>query len=183
MNFEFVLQKLLEGFSRLKIRYAALGAFAMGALGAERATKDLDFLVHNDDKERLHEFMTALKYERIHFSENVSQYRGDVVPVWGYVDFLHAFRPLALDMLDSALTLPVFSEKMTLKVLKPEDVIGLKVQALANNARRRSKDAPDIELLAEIHGGKLDWKRVEKYYNLFGLQEEFRSLKGRFGHG
>ncbi len=181
INFEFVFKQLLAGFDRLKVRYAAMGAFGMGALGAERATKDLDFLVHGGDMESVHGLMAALKYARIFESPNVSQYRGETV-VWGWVDFFKAFRPLAIEMLGAAIVKPVFGGPMTVRVLRPEDLIGFKVQAVANAPERRPMDTQDIEMLAEVYRGRLDWARVERYYTLFGLGPMFLDLKKRHGN-
>jgi len=175
MDFEFVLGRLLDGYDRLNIRYGLMGGFALGALGAPRATGDLDFLVLRDDMQRLHGLLTGLGYRRIHHSENVSQYQGESV-VWGHLDFLHAFRELALEMLGRALRKPVFSGSRRIRVLTPEDVIGLKVQCIANAPKRREKEIADIKALALAHP-KMDWKRVHQFYSLFGMDSEFRALR------
>jgi hypothetical protein len=33
-----------------------------------------------------------------------------------------------------------------------------------------------------LYGQKLDWDRIEEFYDLFGLEEEAKALKERFGH-
>ena len=101
MDFEHVLTTLLAEFDRLRIRYAAIGGFALGVLGVPRATLDLDFLVHRDDLDKLDTSLTALGYQRFVDTENVSQYR-HVDTLWGSVDFVHAFRKFALAMLERA---------------------------------------------------------------------------------
>jgi len=175
MDFEFVLRRLLDGFDRLNIRYGLMGGFALGALGAPRATQDMDFLVHRDDMKRLHHLLTSLGYRRIHHSENVSQYQGESA-VWGHLDFLHAFRELALEMLGRALEKPIFSSSRRIRVLTPEDIIGLKVQSMANAPKRKEKEIADIQALALSHP-KMDWKRVHQFYSLFGMDAEFRALR------
>jgi hypothetical protein len=60
VDFELVLKTLISEFSRLKIRSAAIGGFALGVLGAPKQTMDLDFLVHRDDLEKLDQALTAL---------------------------------------------------------------------------------------------------------------------------
>ena len=42
-------------------------------------------------------------------------------------------------------------------------------------------EAADIETLAEIYGGELNWGEVKEYYELFGLGQDFVKLKERFG--
>jgi len=182
MNFDLVLEQLLEGFDRLNIRYAVIGGFAVASLGYQRATDDLDFLVHREDLEKVHLLMTGLKYSRIHGDENFTQYQGEV-NIWGFVDFQHAFRPLGLKMLTEAVEQSAPMRKpRNIKVVRAEDIIGLKVQALVNNPDRKSQDTADIEGLLRAAGRAVDWKRVEEYYNLFNLAEEFKALRKRINH-
>jgi hypothetical protein len=65
---------------------------------------------------------------------------------------------------------------------KLEDVIGLKVQAMFNDPTRRSQEVADIERLAMLYGQRLDWDRIEEFYDLFGLGEEAKALQDRFGY-
>ena len=60
MDFELILKTLITEFSRLKIRSAAIGGFALGVLGLPRQTRVLDFLVHRDDLEKLEKVLTVL---------------------------------------------------------------------------------------------------------------------------
>ncbi len=181
MDFPSVLDRLLESFSQEGIRWALTGGFAMGTLGAARATADLDFLVHRDDMPRVHARLECLGYRRIHHSENVSQYDHPEA-AWGSLDFIHAFRPLALEMLGRALDKPRLEGRRMLRVLRPEDVIGMKVQAMANNPARRLRELADIESLIEANRDGLDWDLMKIYFNLFGLQVSYEDLKERFGH-
>jgi hypothetical protein len=179
VDFELVLKTLIVEFSRLNIRYAAIGAFAVGVLGVPRQTMDLDFLVHRDDLGKLDEFLTALGYSRVFHSENVSQYRHPEA-VWGSVDFIHAFRTISLAMLDRAKEYPALGGNQTLRTLEPEDVIGLKVQAMSNDPERKGLDQNDIERLMARYGNRLDWDRILEFYNVFGLSEEAKKLRERF---
>lgn len=181
MDFERVLKTLLTEFEHQHIRYAAMGGFAMGAWGAGRMTRDLDFLVNRDDVAALHDVLSKLGYERFNHDENLSQYRHHDAR-WVGLDFIHAFRTAARDMLTRAKPYPVFQGTASIPVLEAEDVIGLKVQAIANNPQRRGRDQDDIERLMELHRDRLDWPRIQAYYDLFELGEEGRRLHTRFGH-
>ncbi len=181
MDFERVLKALLAAFERQKIRYAAIGGFALGALGAERTTKDLDFLIDRDDLDRIHHVMTGLGYLRYAQTANVTHYRHPDAD-WVSVDVIHAFRHHARDTLGRAKTYPIFGNALTIRVVDPEDVIGFKVQAIANNPDRRLQEQADIERLMAIYRDRLDWKRIQEYYGLFDMGEEARRLKERFGH-
>ena len=180
MDFEHVLKALVDAFGRHEIRYAAIGGFAMGALGAGRMTRDLDFLVDRDDMPRLHEALTQLGYERSASTENVSHYR-HADGRWVGIDVLHAFRALARDMITRAAPHPIFRNTASVAIAAPEDVIALKVQAIANNPHRRLQDQADIERLMELYRDRLDWDQVQRYYELFDLGEEGRELRRRFG--
>jgi hypothetical protein len=181
VDFERVLDTLLAAFDHHRIRYAAIGGFAMGVLGAVRATMDLDFLVDREDLTKLHDLLTALGYQRVAHTENVSQYRHHDA-AWGSVDFVLAFRRASLSMLSRAKSYPVFDGRRSVWAANPEDVIGLKVQAMANDPDRRSQEVADIERLAALYGANLDWERIQEFYDLFGLEEEAERLRKRFGH-
>jgi Uncharacterised nucleotidyltransferase len=179
VDFELVLQTLISEFSRLEIRCAAIGGFALGVLGVPRQTLDLDFLVHRDDLDKLGAALTALGYTRSFQSENVSQYRHPDA-AWGSVDFIHAFRKISLAMLDRAKDYPALGGKQSLRTAAPEDVIGLKVQAMFNDPERKTQEQNDIERLMARYGRRLDWNRIQEFYDVFGLTEEAKKLRERF---
>ena len=182
MDFERVLKALLAEFERRQIRYAVIGGFALGALGAERTTKDLDFLIERDDLDRVHEMMKGLGYLRYAQTANVTHYRHPDAE-WVSVDVIHALRQHARDILSRAKPYPLFKKQvLTIRVADPEDVIGFKVQAIANNPDRRLQDQADIERLMAIRRDRLDWKRIQEYYDLFSMGEEAQRLQERFGH-
>lgn len=181
MDFEGVLTALLERFEQQQIRYAVMGGVALGVLGAPRATMDVDVLIHRDDLERAHKIFCELGYGRLAHMENVSTYVHRESR-WGRIDVLHARRTYSLRMLERTRSYPIFDGRHTIRVLNPEDVIGFKVQAIANNPERRKKEEVDIETLMARFGPTLDWSRVQEYYDLFELGAEARKLRERFGH-
>lgn len=181
MDFERVLKALLAEFERHHIRYAAIGGFAMSVLGAPRATMDLDLMVDADDLETLHTIMGTLGYLRVAQTENVTRY-GHSDATWGVLDFIHAFRTPSKEMLTRAKAYPVFDGSVSIRVAEPEDVIGFKVQAIANNPQRHTQDQADIERLVERYQGRLDWTRIQAYYDLFDMGQDARELRKRFEH-
>jgi hypothetical protein len=61
-----------------------------------------------------------------------------------------------------------------------EDIIGLKVQAIANDPSRAMADWHDIGLLvaaARAQGADLDWELVEDYLRLFAFEAKLPELK------
>jgi len=176
MDFKQVLKELLSAFDKDDIHYALVGGLALGAWGIPRATVDIDFLVRRDDLEKIEWIMQRLSYECRHRSENVSQY---VSPagLFGEVDFLHAFRQTSLEMLQRAEKREVFGGALRINVLQPEDLIGLKLQAIKNDPSRESSDIADIENLLYAHAGSVDWPLVEEYFTLFDMQEIYERIR------
>ncbi|KAF0127194.1 MAG: hypothetical protein FD189_453 [Elusimicrobia bacterium] len=179
MDFEIVLKIILKEFQRQNVRYGLIGGFALGALGVHRATIDLDFLVNMDDMPKADAIMRARGYQCAYKSENVSQYVSPA-KVFGEVDFLHAFREISVGMLERAKELDIFDGKLKIKVLAPEDIIGLKLQASVNNPDRAAREYSDMEALMERYGNKLDWWRLEEYFSLFERAEKFAELRTRY---
>lgn len=176
MDFKIVIDKLLTAFQHEDVRYALIGGFALGALGITRTTVDVDFLVHRDDLDKIHSIMTGLGYDRAYHTENVSQYVA-ADTIWGEVDFLHAFREISVGMLQRAENNKIFNGTIDIKVLKTEDLIGLKVQAIANDNTRKDVDLSDIRSLVALYEKEIDWPLIEKYFSLFGLQELLKDLR------
>jgi hypothetical protein len=177
MDFKLILQKLLTAFEKDGIRYGLLGGFAMGLWGGSRSTVDLDFLVHRDDMQKVHGIVTALGYEVHQQTENVSQYTSPL-KIFGGIDFIHAFREASVEMLQRAVEKDIFSGMLKIKTLIPEDIIGLKIQAVYNNPSREKIDMPDIELLVSVNRKNLDWELLEKYFRIFNMQDEYKRLRG-----
>lgn len=179
MDFKTVLDIMLKNFQKGNIRYGLIGGFALGALGIPRATIDLDFLVHREDLAKIDMIMKHNGYECVYKSENVSQYVS-AIKIFGEVDFLHAFREISLKMLERASELEIFDGTLKIKVLNPEDIIGLKIQALANNPARQSREYLDIEAIMEQYGKNLDWRRIEEYFLLFEQKKKLGELKTKY---
>lgn len=66
----------------------------------------------------------------------------------------------------------VFDGEYEVKTLLPEDLIGLKIQAIYNDPENRYLiDAPDIQRLLALHKDKMDMKLVREYFKLFGKED------------
>ncbi len=179
MDFKRVLGLLLKGFEEQNVRYALIGGFALGALGVPRATLDIDFLIHRDDLTKIENIMKTNGYNCVFKSENVSQYVSPL-KLFGEIDFLHAFREISVGMLKRAIEKDIFDGKLKIRILKPEDIIGLKLQAIANDEDRMTREYLDIEGLMEFYKSNLDWELVEQYFRIFNQENKFLELKKRF---
>ena len=179
MNFKTVTIRLIEAFMVQRVRYALIGGFALGLWGVHRSTVDIDFLIHRDDLGKVDDIMKALGYELEFSSVNVSQYVS-ALSIFGEVDFLHAFRETSLRMLEDAVEMDIFDGAYKIRVLRPEDIIGLKVQALNNNPKRREAELSDIFSLIDTQIDNIDWAKIETYFSIFQMEGLFYELRGRF---
>jgi hypothetical protein len=170
MDFKRVLRFIVSEFSDSGVRYALIGGFAMGALGIVRATMDVDILVHRDDLPALERILSKRPYRCIYKTENVSQYVSDTEK-FGQIDVLHAFRKISVSMLERARLLPVFENRFRIPVLTPEDIIGLKVQAMSNDPARQRLEIADIQRIMEQFGHDLDWELLQEYFQLFEKED------------
>ena len=177
MQFSKALPVLFSEFEKNNIDFALVGGLALYFSGASRTTFDADFMILSAQAETINRIMEKLGYRCLHKTEDVANYSSDK-PEFGQVDFLFAHRKYALAMLQRAGKNEIMG--MSVKVLQPEDLIGLKVQSSSNDPRRMALDRADIESMMVRYAGKLDWERVGDYFQLFGRQSEFNEFKKRF---
>lgn len=180
MDFKTVFFKLLTAFNEQQVRHALIGGMALGAWGAPRGTVDIDFLVHHEDMGKVDAVMKGLGYECRVSTQNVSQYVSPL-QVFGEVDFLHALRAHSLGMLRRAGARKIFDGLVSVKVLEVEDLIGMKVQAMANNKDRAVSDLADIEALLAVHGHTADWSLIGEYFGLFEFNDLLEELQRKYG--
>jgi len=179
VDFKKVLTIISKEFSSNNIEYALIGGFALGVRGVVRATVDIDLLVKGDDIDQADHILKGYGFQCIYKTENVSQYISDIKPL-GAIDILHAFRPISLEMLNNSEDIQLFDGELTVPVLKPEDIIGLKIQAIANNPDRKSIDMPDIENLLQFHKENINWPKLKEYFHLFTMDDQFEKLQKKY---
>lgn len=174
MDFPGTFRSILEKFKEDQIDYALIGGLALSFWGYPRATHDLDFMVLAKKKEIARKGMEELGFKVLRETENVAQYeRGS-----DRVAFIYAVRVHGLKVLERACEKEFFGLKF--KVACPEDIIGLKVQSLANNPLRWFKEMADIETLLVENRGRLDLELVGQYFKLFNLEKDWKSLLERY---
>lgn len=180
MDFVKVSATLLRDFGQENIRYAVIGGFALGFWGVTRATVDMDFLLLLDDADRADAILTRHGYEQTFRTENVARYQATEASL-GTIDIIYAFREISRNMLARSVDVP-FSDDLSVVTLMPEDIIGLKIQAIANDDSRRDRDVADMHaLLRERHssGEKINWNLLEQYCSLFDFNDLLEELKTR----
>ncbi len=53
---------------------------------------------------------------------------------------------------------------------------------MVNDSDRRAQEMADIERIMAAYGQRLDWQRVEEFYELFDLVNDAKRLRERFEH-
>lgn len=153
------------------IDHALIGGFALAAHQVVRATEDVDFLIAAERESEVHAWMGAQGFETLLRTENVSNY---LRPDGARVDFVHARRAYTRQMLAEALDLATAGARV--RVVRAEDLIGLKVQASSNDPRRRLGDMADIRHLLESRAGQLDMVRIRTYFRIFNREVELDEI-------
>lgn len=68
-------------------------------------------------------------------------------------------------------------------MLNPEDIIGLKVQAIANEQTREALDFQDMRLLFDYkvkNNQQIDWELLNDYFVLFKRNDLLEKLQKEF---
>ncbi len=171
------IRLVLDTARRGRFRVALIGGFALPFFDVQRATGDVDFLADAAGAKPLHEALAAAGAKCPHRSDDAANYEG----VGGRLcsgDFIFASRPRARGMLGRAKTRLLRGGRGRVPVVDAEGLIGLKLQALANDPRRR-QDAADIDALFATRGKSLDVGRLRDYYRLFDREHELDELLER----
>jgi predicted nucleotidyltransferase len=172
MNFKAILKMLLRRFSEAGVEVALSGGLALSTMGVFRFTKDIDFVVLEEWVGAVEEIMKELGYEKQDFSSTEILSYISPLKVLGQVDFLVARRKYSRAMVNRARIMQVMDGELTVKVLLVEDLIGLKLQAMANDPKNRCAiDAPDIQRLVKLHRNRLDMGLVRDYFRLFEKED------------
>jgi predicted nucleotidyltransferase len=177
MKFSKALPILLSELQSHQIEHALVGGLALSVLGAARTTFDADFMILLNQADQVDQIMKKIGYEALHKTQDVANYKSSD-PDMGQVDFLFAHRRYALSMLKRAR--PVSLLGHSVKVIQPEDLIGLKVQSGSNDPDRTLQDNADIEDILRKHHATLDWTLIEGYFRLFDREAEFKALSRKF---
>jgi hypothetical protein len=91
--------------------------------------------------------------------------------VLGQVDYLFARRKYTKAMMLRAQKRPIFDGEFDIKTLLPEDLIGLKIQAISNDPKNRfAVDSLDIRKILQTNIDEIDIELVKEYFKLFNKE-------------
>jgi hypothetical protein len=116
--------------------------------------------------------MTDLDYQKQDFStEEIFSYWNPIKAL-KQVDYLFARRKYTKAMMRRANISSVFDGQYKIKTVLPEDLIGLKIQAISNDpGNRLPVDAPDIQRILQIKADEIDMELVRMYFELFDKED------------
>jgi hypothetical protein len=175
MNFDAVFKLLLESFNKAGVDFALIGGFALHTMGVMRATGDIDFLIAKEDMPKVKKIMLSYGYELLHESEDVANFISKMGEL-GRIDFLLAHRKYAKLMLARAKEKTILDNGPKIKIIRPEDLIGLKVQSSSNDPKRYHQDMADIEAIMRANYKNLDINLLREYFALFEREKELDDI-------
>jgi hypothetical protein len=171
------IRLVLEAAKRGRFRVALIGGFALPFFGVQRATGDVDFLADAAGAAPLHDALIEAGAKCLHRGPDAANYAA-VPGIVSPVDFIFAARRRARAMLDRSRIRLLKGARIRVPVVDAEALIGLKLQALANNPRRR-QDAADIAALFASRTDSLDVELLRDYYKLFDREQELEEALER----
>lgn len=179
MDFARFFGTVVKEFGEEGIRYGLIGGLALGLWEVTRATADADFLILREDLEAAENILGRHGYRVVYKSENVVQY-AEEGEGGGQVDVLLGFREVTRGMLARRVRKPL-GMGLEVDTLLPEDLMGLKLQAMVNQPAREFRELADMAALIEARrrrGETMDWSRLKSYFELFQRLELLRRLQG-----
>ncbi|OGQ36170.1 MAG: hypothetical protein A3F16_06930 [Deltaproteobacteria bacterium RIFCSPHIGHO2_12_FULL_43_9] len=168
MDIKSLLELVHELLDNASIDHALIGGLALGALGFERFTNDIDILVDGDDRETLKNVFEKAGFTVFNENKEFIQFAGK-----GPIDVMFANRPLSKEMLKHASKI----KHIGIKCLLVEDIIGLKIQSFATNPKRELQEKADIQKLIELHDNNINWEKVKKYADIFSKWEDIQFIR------
>lgn len=79
-------------------------------------------------------------------------------------------------MLERAQKKSVLQGSTEIYVVEPEDLIGLKIQAITNDRHRYYQDMADIQMIIRNKYTILDFDRIREYFELFDKLDDYNKL-------
>lgn len=151
----------------IKVPHALIGGMALSEHGYSRGTQDVAWLIPEEHQALVSQHFQGLGFTLFHESAEVLQLSGKAE-----IDFLIARRPISRAMIENS----VYSDQLQMPVVLVEDLIGLKIQAYKNNAKRKLRDLADIQELTTCNP-RVNWERIKFYADHFQEWETLRTLQ------
>jgi hypothetical protein len=169
-RFAETIRIVLEAAARRGSQVALIGGFALPFHGIRRFTEDVDFLLDHAAADDVHTALLRRGERCLHRSEDAANYE-TTSDALASVDLLYARRPATLEMLDRAVERPLTTSGLAVRVVDAAGIIGLKVQAIANDPARLDRDRDDIRELLVTNLESLDLGLVRGYFRTFEMED------------
>lgn len=158
-----------------QIPFAVIGGLALHAYGLPRATFDADFATDAASQAELIAFLESLGYRTLHRSAGYSNHLHED-PGWGRVDIVYVRDETSRRLFSEVRYLELLPG-LTAPVPRPEHLIAMKVQAMANDPERALQDLADIRHLFALPG--VDQAQVREAFAKRGLEDRYDELRPR----
>ncbi len=173
MDVPRVTSTIARFFEQREIPFAVIGGLALHAYGLPRATFDADFAADAASQVALIAFLEALGYRTLHQSAGYSNHLHED-SAWGRVDMVYVRDATSRRLFSEVRHLELLPG-LTAPVPRPEHLIAMKVQAMANDPERALQDLADIRHLAAVPG--VDQAQVREAFAKRGLEERYDELR------
>lgn len=174
MNFAVALNRVEAALASGGWPSAVAGGVALAAYGNPRLTIDLDIVTDADAQPRLIADLEAAGYRTLYRSTGFSNHL-HADPEWGRIDIIYV-DAITSAKLFAATRVMNGPGGRAIRVPRPEHLIAMKVQAIANAPERTWQDLADIRHLLALPGVDLDEARG--YFAKAGLLARWEDLRG-----
>jgi hypothetical protein len=175
------IELVLAVARRGRFRVALIGGFALPFHGVQRATGDVNFLVDARGADRLHAALLEAGARGLHRSADAASY-GAVAGRLSPLDFIYAHRARAQRMLARAKRRLLRGARLRVPVVGVEALVGLKLQAMANEPGPVQHEA-DIRALLAASRESLDTRLLRDNCRLFDRERDLDRLLARARKG
>ncbi len=175
MEYPTVFDLIATEFKKAGIDYILIGGFAVNAYKYGRSTKDIDFMIAEEDGPKASEILQRAGFKEFHKNENFLRFDGGQRYGW-IVDLVFTNRQTLSQLIEHGGTAQIVGQ--TIPVPSIEHLIAMKLHAIKQQPeKRRSKDLLDIAQLIEIN--KIDFKnpKFREFFLKFGTPELYKQIE------
>jgi len=168
-----LIQSMADFFEKEEIQYALIGAFALYGYGYVRATRDVDFLIQLEDREKVILFLEKLGFETLSRSNAFSNHLHPLAVA--RVDLMYVKGKTAEELFGAARRLVILG-CIEVPVVCPEHLIALKLFAAKSNPERKFKELADVKEI--LSRAAVDREAVRRYFDAYGLEPYTEEILG-----
>jgi hypothetical protein len=172
VDFAAQMRAVQEFLDARGFRSAVIGGVALAAYGHPRMTLDLDMVTESAAQEAVVPFMESRGFITLHRSLGYSNHRHPE-RLHGRVDFMYV-QSKTSELLFGALRHLPGPGGVMIAVPRPEHLIAMKVQAMADAPERTWQDLVDIGYLLRLPD--VDREEARGYFARAGLDHKWREL-------